>query len=144
MAFNTPEQGCKLKGILVIIYILVYTGLLPMQVLVMTPQILLHNLSHCFIKIEMIALLIFDECHYAQLDSNHDYAEIMKVNMKSLFIPAYVMSKFRLLPHFWVWELPWKFCRSSTKRMPWNFLVFLAWLHLQNQEKVIDLCLFLA
>lgn len=44
----------------------------------MTPQILLHNLSHCFFKMELIALLIFDECHYAQLESNHPYAEIMK------------------------------------------------------------------
>lgn len=45
----------------------------------MTPQILLHNLSHCFIKMEMIALLIFDECHHAQVKSSHPYAEIMKV-----------------------------------------------------------------
>ncbi|KAL0315312.1 UNVERIFIED_CONTAM: Dicer-like protein 4 [Sesamum radiatum] len=51
-------------------------------VLVMTPQILLHNLSHCFIKIEFISLLIFDECHYAQLESNHPYAEIMKIFYK--------------------------------------------------------------
>lgn len=51
----------------------------PLQVLVMTPQILLHDLSHCFIKMEMIALLIFDECHHAQVKSNHSYAEIMKV-----------------------------------------------------------------
>ncbi|KAL5063839.1 hypothetical protein RYX36_025576 [Vicia faba] len=36
------------------------------EVLVMTPQILLHNLSHCFLKMEMIALLIFDECHHAR------------------------------------------------------------------------------
>ncbi|XP_051114005.1 dicer-like protein 4 [Andrographis paniculata] len=49
------------------------------EVLVMTPQILLHCLSHCFIKIELVALLIFDECHYAQLESNHPYAEIMKI-----------------------------------------------------------------
>ncbi|XP_020549658.1 dicer-like protein 4 isoform X2 [Sesamum indicum] len=48
----------------------------------MTPQILLHNLSHCFIKIEFISLLIFDECHYAQLESNHPYAEIMKIFYK--------------------------------------------------------------
>lgn len=50
-----------------------------LQVLVMTPQILLHNLSHCFITMEMIALLIFDECHHAQVKSNHAYAVIMKV-----------------------------------------------------------------
>ncbi|KAL8145327.1 dicer-like protein 4 isoform X2 [Apium graveolens] len=49
------------------------------EVLVMTPQILLQSLSHCFIRIEWIVLLIFDECHYAQAVSNHPYAEIMKV-----------------------------------------------------------------
>ncbi|KAA8522907.1 hypothetical protein F0562_009330 [Nyssa sinensis] len=53
------------------------------EVLVMTPQILLRNLSHCFIRIELIALLIFDECHHAQLESNHPYAEIMKVFYKT-------------------------------------------------------------
>ncbi|KAK4391354.1 Dicer-like protein 4 [Sesamum angolense] len=52
------------------------------NVLVMTPEILLHNLSHCIIKIEFISLLIFDECHYAQLESNHPYAEIMKIFYK--------------------------------------------------------------
>ncbi|KAJ0861345.1 putative ribonuclease III [Helianthus annuus] len=52
------------------------------EVLVMTPQILLHNLSHCFIRIQHIALLIFDECHYAQAESNHPYAEIMKIFYK--------------------------------------------------------------
>lgn len=59
------------------------------QVFVMTPQILLHNLSHCFIRIEHIALLIFDECHYAQVESNHPYAEIMKViiNYRFLDVP---------------------------------------------------------
>ncbi|XP_017241588.1 dicer-like protein 4 isoform X3 [Daucus carota subsp. sativus] len=49
------------------------------EVLVMTPPVLLQNLSHCFIRIELIALLIFDECHHAQPESNHPYAEIMKV-----------------------------------------------------------------
>ncbi|CAN4113157.1 unnamed protein product [Withania somnifera] len=52
------------------------------EVLVMTPQILLHNLSHCYIRIEFIALLIFDECHYAQAESDHPYAEIMKIFYK--------------------------------------------------------------
>ncbi|KAH9603173.1 hypothetical protein KSS87_008418 [Heliosperma pusillum] len=49
------------------------------EVLVMTPQLLLHSLCHCFIRMENVSLLIFDECHYAQLESNHPYAEIMKV-----------------------------------------------------------------
>ncbi|XP_019453233.1 PREDICTED: dicer-like protein 4 isoform X2 [Lupinus angustifolius] len=53
------------------------------EVLVMTPQILLHNLSHCFMKMEMIALLIFDECHHAQVKSNHPYASVMKVFYKN-------------------------------------------------------------
>ncbi|GER33663.1 dicer-like protein 4 [Striga asiatica] len=59
------------------------------EVLVMTPQIMLHSLSHCFIKIELVALLIFDECHYAQLESNHPYAEIMKIfyNMDASRLP---------------------------------------------------------
>lgn len=48
------------------------------EVLVMTPAILYRGLCHCFIKMEMIALLIFDECHYAQVESNHAYAAIMK------------------------------------------------------------------
>ncbi|XP_022888734.1 dicer-like protein 4 isoform X2 [Olea europaea var. sylvestris] len=49
----------------------------------MTPQTLLHNLSHCFIRIDQVSLLIFDECHYAQLESNHPYAEIMKIFYKA-------------------------------------------------------------
>ncbi|XP_050382683.1 dicer-like protein 4 isoform X2 [Argentina anserina] len=48
------------------------------EVLVMTPQILLRNLYHRMIKTELIALLIFDECHHAQITSNHPYAEIMR------------------------------------------------------------------
>ncbi|XP_077223182.1 dicer-like 4 isoform X2 [Tasmannia lanceolata] len=49
-----------------------------LEVLVMTPQILLHNLEHCFIRMEFIALLIFDECHHAQTQNRHPYAQIMK------------------------------------------------------------------
>ncbi|KAB5552816.1 hypothetical protein DKX38_010127 [Salix brachista] len=52
------------------------------EVLVMTPQILLYNLSHSFIKMDLIALLIFDECHHAQVKSSHPYAQIMKVFYK--------------------------------------------------------------
>ncbi|KAL1372177.1 hypothetical protein HN51_002320 [Arachis hypogaea] len=55
------------------------------EVLVMTPQILLHNLSHCSIRMDMISLLIFDECHHAQAKSSHPYAEIMKVFYKNSF-----------------------------------------------------------
>lgn len=53
------------------------------EVFVMTPQILLRNLNHRFMKMEQIALLIFDECHHAQVQSNHPYAEIMKVLYKN-------------------------------------------------------------
>ncbi|KAG9456245.1 hypothetical protein H6P81_000753 [Aristolochia fimbriata] len=48
------------------------------EVLVMTPQILLRNLEHCLIRMERIALLIFDECHHAQTQNRHPYAQIMR------------------------------------------------------------------
>ncbi|KAF2934887.1 hypothetical protein DAI22_04g193100 [Oryza sativa Japonica Group] len=48
------------------------------EVLVMTPQILLQSLRHCFIKMNSIALLILDECHHAQPQKRHPYAQIMK------------------------------------------------------------------
>jgi endoribonuclease Dicer len=44
----------------------------------MTPQILLQSLRHCFIKMNSIALLILDECHHAQPQKRHPYAQIMK------------------------------------------------------------------
>ncbi|XP_068665056.1 endoribonuclease Dicer homolog 2 [Aristolochia californica] len=46
------------------------------EVFVMTPAILLRNLQHRFFKLEMINLLIFDECHHAK--GNSHYACIMK------------------------------------------------------------------
>ncbi|XP_004982513.1 endoribonuclease Dicer homolog 2a isoform X1 [Setaria italica] len=46
------------------------------EVLVMTPQILLDNLRHCFFRLRDIALLIFDECHHAH--GNSPYANILK------------------------------------------------------------------
>ena len=69
----------------------------------MTPQILLHCLFHTFVKMEMISLLIFDECHHAQVKSNHAYAEIMKVSIgyadywRQLAI--YAISLSRTSPH---------------------------------------------
>ncbi|KAM7268329.1 hypothetical protein ACFE04_010495 [Oxalis oulophora] len=53
------------------------------EIFVMTPQLLLRSLYHCFIKMESISLLVLDECHHAQIKSNHPYAEIMKVFYKS-------------------------------------------------------------
>jgi len=77
---------------------------------------------------EFIALLIFDECHHAQVQSNHPYAEIMKVkglfftlatNMPHFFPNASFMS---LILHV----LSSSFCSSSTKLMLENFPVYLA------------------
>ncbi|XP_059641179.1 endoribonuclease Dicer homolog 3 [Cornus florida] len=46
------------------------------DVLVMTPQILLDALRKAFLSIEMISLMIIDECHHAT--GNHPYTKIMK------------------------------------------------------------------
>ncbi|XP_024528687.1 endoribonuclease Dicer homolog 3a isoform X2 [Selaginella moellendorffii] len=46
------------------------------QVLVMTAQVLFNSLQLSAIRMEMIEVLIFDECHRAQ--NNHPYASVMK------------------------------------------------------------------
>ncbi|XVF35247.1 hypothetical protein REPUB_Repub18cG0129200 [Reevesia pubescens] len=46
------------------------------DVLVMTPQILLDSLRKAFLSLEMVSLMIIDECHRAT--GNHPYAKIMK------------------------------------------------------------------
>ncbi|GMJ15749.1 dicer-like 3, DICER-LIKE 3 [Hibiscus trionum] len=46
------------------------------DVLVMTPQILLNALRKAFLSLEMMSLMIIDECHHAT--GNHPYAKIMK------------------------------------------------------------------
>jgi len=48
-----------------------------MQIMVMTPQILLDALRHGFMPLRVVHLLIFDECHRA--NGSHPYANIMKV-----------------------------------------------------------------
>ncbi|PNY04416.1 endoribonuclease dicer 3a-like protein, partial [Trifolium pratense] len=45
------------------------------DVMVMTPQILLDALRKAFLSIEMIRLMVLDECHWAS--GNHPYAKIM-------------------------------------------------------------------
>ncbi|KAK3016706.1 hypothetical protein RJ639_005644, partial [Escallonia herrerae] len=49
------------------------------EVLVMTPAILLGALRHSFLKLDMIKVLIFDECHNAR--GKHPYACIMTVQI---------------------------------------------------------------
>ncbi|KAK4787035.1 hypothetical protein SAY86_010868 [Trapa natans] len=46
------------------------------EILVMTPKILLSGLRHCYLKMEMIKVLIFDECQHAS--GKHPYACIMR------------------------------------------------------------------
>ncbi|CAN8277764.1 unnamed protein product [Cochlearia groenlandica] len=46
------------------------------NVLVMTPQILLDALKSAFLKLEMVCLLIIDECH--RTTGNHPYAKLIK------------------------------------------------------------------
>jgi len=118
------------------------------QVLVMTPQVLLRSLCHCFIRMEMIALLIFDECHYAQIESNHPYAEIMKVkasnnrNMLLSFPPILGWKSWMLCDCLTFRKLScwvnFMTCRYSIILNFPKFHVFLAWLHLPYVEKVIS------
>lgn len=72
----------------------------------MTPQILLHNLRHCFIKMDSIALLIFDECHHAQAQKRHPYAQIMKVTARVQFRCLYYHLLQSLEINIQVTELP--------------------------------------
>lgn len=57
----------------------------------MTPQVLLNALRNAFLRIEMICLIIFDECH--RTTGNHPYAQIMKVTARkhSPFFPCILL-----------------------------------------------------
>jgi len=48
--------------------------------MVMTPQILLDAFRKAFLSIEMICLMVIDECHWAS--GNHPYAKIMAVSAR--------------------------------------------------------------
>lgn len=47
----------------------------------MTPQILLDALRSAFLKLEMVCLIIIDDCH--RTTGNHPYAKLMKVCLLS-------------------------------------------------------------
>lgn len=62
--------------------------MIMLQLLVMTPQILLNALNRSFLSLDNIKLLIFDECHRAK--KKYEYALIMKVCY--VFITSYVLG----------------------------------------------------
>lgn len=49
-----------------------------LQVLVMTPQILLDGLDSNSLTLDKVNLMVLDECHHAS--KNHPYAKIMRVS----------------------------------------------------------------
>ncbi|KAA3486198.1 endoribonuclease Dicer-like protein 3-like [Gossypium australe] len=53
------------------------------DVLVITPQILLDALWKAFLSLELVSLMIIDECHHAT--GNHPYTEIIKNNKPKIF-----------------------------------------------------------
>ena len=58
----------------------------------MTPQIFLDALRGGFLKVEMVRLLVIDECH--RTTGNHPYAMIMKVGfLGSAFSYAFSVTR---------------------------------------------------
>ncbi|KAL6878157.1 hypothetical protein ACP4OV_012327 [Aristida adscensionis] len=81
------------------------------EVLVMTPQILLDNLRHSFIRLQDIALLIFDECHRAK--GNAPYACILKSRQAAMEATQYqywIINDLRGVQEFYHPQLS---CRPS-------------------------------
>lgn len=71
----------------------------------MTPQILLNGLRHSFFKLDLIKVMIVDECHHTR--GKHPYASIMTVSYLSLlcFPPLIIFLFFCLLMiYFWFME----------------------------------------
>ena len=66
--------SCHL-GVACLLYTYSPNCFFPLQVLVMTAQILLNILRHSIIKMEAINLLILDECHHAV--KKHPYSLVM-------------------------------------------------------------------
>ncbi|RAL54473.1 hypothetical protein DM860_001601 [Cuscuta australis] len=84
------------------------------EVLILTPAILLSALRHNFLKIEMIKLLIFDECHNAR--GKHPYSCIMKE-----FYHSHLQSGNVQLPRiFGMTASPIKTKASSSGDSYWN------------------------
>ncbi|CAI9090837.1 OLC1v1025698C1 [Oldenlandia corymbosa var. corymbosa] len=84
------------------------------EVLVMTPAILLSALRHGFLKLDIIKVLIFDECHNAR--GKHPYACIMKE-----FYHLYLESGYSNLPRiFGMTASPIKAKGSSSPSVCWQ------------------------
>ncbi|XP_071920504.1 endoribonuclease Dicer homolog 2 isoform X4 [Coffea arabica] len=86
------------------------------EVLVMTPAILLSALRHGFLKLNLIKVLIFDECHNAR--GKHPYACIM-----TEFYHLYMNSNFSDLPRiFGMTASPIKAKGSSSSSLCWQHI----------------------
>lgn len=76
----------------------------------MTPQVLLDALRTAFLNLDVVSLLIIDECHRAT--GNHPYTKIMKVSVQflhesfkylnSTFSPDQFLNFFFLIFHFMI------------------------------------------